>query len=82
MRSEYQHRKPSRCAGGNERQGKQCSKQADNPPAENAPEPEGTTKGKAATKELDDRLYLNPPTGTWPKNTVVLGGRHRCARRR
>jgi hypothetical protein len=68
--SEHQHRKPGGRAGGKEHQGKQCAEQADDAPAENAPEPEGTTKRKAATKELDDRQYLRPPAGAQAKNTA------------
>jgi hypothetical protein len=70
VRSEHQHREPSRRARGKERQGEQCGEQADDAPAENAPEPEGTTKRKAATPELDDRQYFRPPAGARAKNTA------------
>jgi hypothetical protein len=61
--SEHQHRKPGGRADGKEHQGKQCGEQADDAPAENAPEPEGTAKRKAAAPELDNRQYLRPPAG-------------------
>jgi hypothetical protein len=72
VRSEHQHRKPGRRTGGKEHQGEQCGEQADDAPAENAPEPEGTTKRKAATPELDDRPYLRPPAGARAKNTAQV----------
>ena len=42
VRSEHQHRKPSRRTGGNKHQGEQCGEQADDAPTQNAPEPEST----------------------------------------
>jgi hypothetical protein len=66
--SEHQHRKPGGRADGKEHQGKQCGEQADDAPAENAPEPEGTAKRKAAAPELDNRQYLRPPAGAQAKN--------------
>ena len=38
----HQHRKPSRRPRGYKHQGEQCGEQADEAPAENAPEPEST----------------------------------------
>jgi hypothetical protein len=60
VHSKHQHRKPGRRPGGNEHEGEQRGQQADDPPTKNAPEPEGTTKRKATTPELDDPPYLAP----------------------
>ena len=66
----HQHRKPGRPPGGKEHQGEQCGQQADDPPAKNAPEPEGTTKRKATTPKFDDRPYLALPSTALAKNTA------------
>jgi hypothetical protein len=56
----------------NEHQGEQCSEQADDGPAENAPEPEGATKWQATTPELDYCQYLRLPPVPRTKNTAQV----------